>query len=151
MMNLNIMTVTHLTHLFLPAMVQRGHGKILNVASSAAFQPGPFMACYFASKTYVLSFTEALAEELSGSGVTVTAFCPGPTRTQFQKRSNTENIRENSFAMEAPPAAKEGYRGLMQGKRLVIPGFMNKLLVFLVRLFPRGFVIRVTRYLEENG
>ena len=151
MMNLNIMTVTHLTHLFLPAMVQRGHGKIMNVASSAAFQPGPFMACYFASKTYVLSFTEALAEKLSGSGVTVTAFCPGPTRTQFQKRSNTENIRENSFAMEAPPAAKEGYRGLMQGKRLVIPGFMNKLLVFLVRLFPRGFVIRVTRYLEENG
>jgi uncharacterized protein len=150
MLNLNMLTVTHLTRLFLPGMLQKGHGKILNVASTAAFQPGPFMACYFASKTYVLSFTEALAEELSGTGVTVTAFCPGPTRTQFQKRSNTENIRENAFAMEAAPTAKEGYRGLMKGERLVIPGFMNKLLVILVRLSPRRLVIRVTRFLEEN-
>ena len=150
MLSLNIITLTHLTRLFLPEMLQRGHGKILNVSSTAAFQPGPFMACYFASKAYVLSFTEALAEELSGTGLTVTAFCPGPTRTQFQKRSNTEKIRENSFAMEAAPAAEAGYRGLMTGKRLVIPGFTNKLLAILVRLFPRSLVIRVTRFLEEN-
>ena len=149
MLNLNMITVTHLTRLFLPEMLQRGHGRILNVASTAAFQPGPFMACYFASKAYVLSFTEALAEELSGTGVTATAFCPGPTRTQFQKRSNTENIRENAFAMEAAPAAKAAFRGLMKGKRLVIPGFTNKLLAILVRLSPRRLVIRVTRFLEE--
>lgn len=151
MLNLNMMTVTHLTRLFLPPMIQRGHGRILNVASTAAFQPGPFMACYFASKAYVLSFTEALAEELSGTGVTVTAFCPGPTRTQFQKQSNTEHIRENAFAMEAAPTAAAGYRGLMKGKRLVIPGFTNKLLAILVRLAPRRLVIKVTRYFEENG
>jgi len=151
MLNLNMMTLTHLTRLFLPAMLERGHGKILNVASTAAFQPGPFMACYFASKAYVLSFTEALAEELSGTGITVTAFCSGPTRTQFQKRSNTENIRENSFVMEAAPAVQTAYRGLMEGKRLVVPGFTNKLLALLVRLFPRRLVIRVTRYFEENS
>jgi short-subunit dehydrogenase len=150
MLNLNMITLTHLTRLFLPEMLRRHQGKILNVASTAAFQPGPFMACYFATKAYVLSFTEALAEELSETGVTVTAFCPGSTRTQFQKRSNTANIRENSFSMEAAPAAEAAYRGLMQGKRLVIPGFTNKLLAFLVRLFPRRVVIRVTRYLEEN-
>lgn len=150
MLGLNMMTLTHLTHLFLPQMLRRGHGKILNVASTAAFQPGPFMAAYFASKAYVLSFTEALAEELSGTGVTVTAFCPGPTRTQFQIRSRTETIRENAFTMEAAPAAKAAYCGLMKGKRLVIPGFTNKILSILVRLFPRQLVIRVTRFLEEK-
>ena len=151
MLSLNMVTLTHLTRLFLPEMLQQGQGKILNVASTAAFQPGPLMACYFASKAYVLSFTEALAEELSGTGVTVTAFCPGPTRTQFQKRSNTENIRENSFVMEAAPAAEAAYQGLMKDKRLVIPGFMNKLLAILVRLAPRRLVIKATRFLEENG
>ena len=150
MLNLNMITLTHLTRLFLPEMIRRSHGKILNVASTAAFQPGPLMACYFASKAYVLSFTEALAEELRGTGVTVTAFCPGPTRTQFQKRANTENIRENSFSMEAAPAAEAAYRGLMKSKRLVIPGFTNKLLAALARLFPRPIVIRITRFLEEN-
>jgi hypothetical protein len=151
MLNLNMLTLTHLTRLFLPAMIEKRRGRVLNVASTAAFQPGPFMACYFASKAYVLSFTEALAEELRGTGVTATAFCPGPTRTQFQKRSDTENIRENSFAMEAAPAVEKAYRGLMKGRRLVIPGFTNKLLAILVRLSPRPWVIRATRFLEENG
>lgn len=150
MLNLNMITLTHLTRLFLPGMLQRGQGKILNVASTAAFQPGPFMACYFASKAYVLSFTQALAEELSGTGVTVTAFCPGPTRTQFQKRSDTEDIRENAFSMEAAPTVEAAYRGLMKGKRLVIPGFTNKLLAILVRLAPQKLVVKVTRFLEEK-
>lgn len=150
MLNLNMITLTRLTRLFLPEMLRCGRGKILNVASTAAFQPGPLMACYFASKAYVLSFTMALAEELRGTGITVTAFCPGPTRTQFQKRSCTENIRENSFAMEVAPAARAAYRGLMSGKRLVIPGFTNKLLAILVRLFPKSLVIRISRFLEEN-
>lgn len=150
MLNLNMMTATHLTHLFLPEMLRKNRGKVLNVASTAAFQPGPFMACYFASKAYVLSFTEALAEELRGTGVTATAFCPGPTRTQFQKRSHTENIRENAFAMDAAPAVDAAYHGLMQSKRIVIPGFTNKLLALLVRLSPRSLVMKVTRYLEES-
>lgn len=150
MLELNIITMTRLTRLFLPGMLQKGSGKILNVASTAAFQPGPFMACYFASKAYVLSFTEAIAEELSGTGITVTAFCPGPTRTRFQERSGTEHIRENAFAMDATLAVRAAYRGLMKGKRLVIPGFMNKLIAFLVRVSPRIFVLRVTRFLEEK-
>jgi len=150
MLSLNMISTTHLTRLFLPKMIEKGSGKILNVASTAAFQPGPFMACYFASKAYVLSFTEALAEELSGTGVTVTAFCPGPTKTQFQKRSGTEAIRENSFAMKAAPAVEAAFRGLMKGKRIVIPGFTNKLLAVLVRLAPKRLVLKVTRFLEEK-
>lgn len=149
MLNLNMIALTRLTRLFLPAMIQKGSGKILNVASTAAFQPGPLMACYFASKAYVLSLTEALSNELANTGVTVTAFCPGPTRTQFQKRSNTEHIRENSFVMDAATAARTAYVGLMKGKTLVIPGFINKLLTILVRFSPRSMVIRAVRFLEE--
>ncbi len=150
MLDLNMTTPTCLTRLLIPEMLSRGRGRILNVASTAAFQPGPFMACYFASKAYVLSLTEAIAEELSGTGVTVTAFCPGPTRTQFQKRAKTEHIRENAFNMEASLAAKAAYRGLMQSKRLVVPGFMNKLHVFLIRFLPRQLVVRLARFLEES-
>jgi hypothetical protein len=150
MLSLNIMALTHLTRLLLPGMIARASGKVLNVASTAAFQPGPFMACYFASKAYVLSFTEALSGELSGTGVTATAFCPGPVKTQFQKRSGTEHIRENAFAMEAGPAARMAYRDMMKGKRIVIPGFFNKLLAFLVRITPRGLVLKVTRFLEKG-
>lgn len=150
MLNLNMITLTRLTRLILPEMLKRNHGRIMNVASTAAFQPGPFMACYFASKAYVLFFSEALAEELSNTGVIVTAFCPGPTRTQFQKRSNTENIRENLFSDDAAPVAQTAYWGLMKGKRLVIPGFFNRLLTILVPLFPRRLVIRITRFLEES-
>ena len=150
MLKLNMITLTHLTRLFLPPMVQARRGKILNVASTAAFQPGPLMACYFASKAYVLFFTEALANELSGTGVTATTFCPGPTATQFQKRSGTEDIRENTFAMDAAHAVKIAYRGLMKGKTLIVPGFFNKLLAILVRLSPRKIVMYVTRFLEEK-
>ncbi|HOW87609.1 MAG TPA: SDR family oxidoreductase [Candidatus Omnitrophota bacterium] len=150
MLNLNMVSLTRLTRLLLPGMIRRGRGKILNIASTAAFQPGPFMAAYFASKACVLSLTEALAEELAGTGVTVTAFCPGPIRTQFQTRSHTENIRENAFAMDAQDAARAAYRGLLRSKRLVVPGWVNKLLVFLVRLFPRRIVVRAARFFEEK-
>jgi len=150
MLALNMVTPTSLTRLFLTSMVRNGHGKILNVSSTAAFQPGPLMACYFASKAYVLSFTEALANELSGSGVTITAFCPGPTRTQFQKRAKTEDIRENAFSMDAVTAVRMAYEGLMKGKKFIVPGFFNKLLALMVRLSLKSVVIRVTRYLEEK-
>ncbi len=149
MLLLNMVTLTHLTRLLLPAMIQRRSGKILNVASTAAFQPGPLMAVYFASKAYVLYFTEAIANEVAGTGVTVTTFCPGPTKTQFQKRSNTEHIRETTFSMDAAKAVKAAYHGLMKGKTLVVPGFWNNVLAILVRLSPRKIVMAVTRFLEE--
>ena len=148
-LQLNIMTLTSLTHLFLPEIKSR-KGKILNVASTAAFQPGPFMGCYFASKAYVLFFSEAIANELKASGVTVTALCPGPTQTNFQIRSGTQNIRESAIMMDAKTVAQIGYRGLMRGETVVVPGLMNKLLVFLVRFFPRDLVTRAARFFEER-
>jgi hypothetical protein len=148
-LRLNIMTLTSLTHLFLPGIKSR-KGKILNVASTAAFQPGPLMGCYFASKAYVLLFSEAIANEVKSSGVTVTAFCPGPTQTGFQARSGTQNIRESANMMDAKAVAKIGYRGLMEGKTVVVPGLTNKILVCLVRFFPRDLVTRAARFFEER-
>ena len=148
-LQLNIMTVTSLTHLFLPS-IKKNKGKILNVASTAAFQPGPLMACYFASKAYVLFFSEALANELRDSGVTVTTLCPGPTQTNFQARTDTENLRESQMMMDAKSVAQIGYQGLMKGKTVVVPGVLNKFLVLLVRFFPRDLVTHVTRYVEEK-
>lgn len=150
MLRLNMLALTQLTRMFLPAMVNEGHGRILNIASTAAFQPGPFMACYFASKAYVLSLSEALSEELSGTGVTVTAFCPGPIRTQFQKRSGTEHIRENAFAMEAAQVAKTAYQAILKNQRIAIPGLTNKLLALAIRFAPKALVLRITRFLEES-
>ena len=149
-LQVNIMSVTSLTHLFLPAMIKKRKGKILNVASTAAFQPGPLMGCYFASKAYVLFFSEALTNELRGSGVTVTALCPGPTQTNFQSRTGTENIRESSMMMGAESVAQVGYKGLMKGKTVVVPGLINKILALLVRFFPRDFVTSVARFVEEK-
>jgi hypothetical protein len=108
------------------------------------------MACYFASKAYGLFFSEAMANELKNSGVTVTALCPGPTETNFQIRSGTQNIRESAIMMDAKAVAQMGYRGLMKGKTVVIPGPMNKILVFLVRFFPRNLVTQVARFFEER-
>jgi len=148
-LQLNIMTLTSLTHLFLPGIKSR-KGKILNVSSTAAFQPGPLMGCYFASKAYALFFSEAMANELRVSGVTVTALCPGPTQTNFQVRSGTQNIRESAIMMDAKKVALIGYKGLMKGKTVVVPGPMNKILVFLVRFFPRDLVTRIARFFEER-
>src|SRR5207245_1067096 len=115
MMQLNMVALTHLTKLYLPQMIARGSGKILQVASTAAFQPGPFMAVYYASKAYVLSFSEALYEELSGSGVTVTTLCPGPVPTGFQTRAGVDLTRlvRTPLVMDAATVARAGYAGLM--------------------------------------
>ena len=151
MLQINMLAVTQLTRLFLPEMLEKKSGKILNVASTAAFQPGPFMAGYFASKAFVLSLSEALANELEGSGVTVTALCPGPTATEFQRISNTEDIRETKIGMmSAQKVARIGYRELMRGKTLVIPGLMNKLAACAVRFLPRKVVTRLARWVEEK-
>jgi short-subunit dehydrogenase len=151
MLQVNIVALTELTKLFLPGMIQRRSGRILNLASTAAFLPGPLMAVYYASKAYVLSFSEALANELRGTGVTVTALSPGPTRTGFQKRGVMEDSRlvQGQIA-DARSVALAGYRGLMAGKTIVIPGLSNKLIPWVVRLSPRGVVTRVVRRMQER-
>ncbi|HEX5438047.1 MAG TPA: SDR family oxidoreductase [Gemmatimonadaceae bacterium] len=151
MLQLNVGALVALTALLLPPMVQRGHGRILNVASTAAFVPGPFMAGYYASKAYVLSLSEALASELRGTGVTVTTLAPGPTHTGFQAAANLQRsaLFRTGNVMDAATVARAGYRGLMQGKRLVVPGVMNKLLVFGTRFIPRRATAAIARWLNE--
>jgi short-subunit dehydrogenase len=149
---LNVTTLTHLTHLYLPAMIARKSGGILNVASTAAFMPGPLMAVYFATKAYVLHFSEALANELQGTGVTVACLCPGATATEFHKRANATGQRLLKFgAMDARTVAEDGYRALMAGKPVVISGFKNWLLAQSVRFSPRRMVTAITRKIQERS
>lgn len=133
-------------------MLERGAGRIMNVASTAAFQPGPLMAVYYASKAYVLSFSEALANELSRTGVTVTCFCPGATDTNFQKRANMEDSRlfKQIGAMDAATVARDGYRGLMRGRPLVISGVRNWIVAESVRFAPRRLVTAISRWIQEK-
>ena len=152
MIQLNMTTLTQLTRLVLPQMLAAKKGRILNVASTAAFLPGPLMAVYYASKAYVLSFSQAIANELKGTGVTVTALCPGPTRTGFATAAGVTNT--NLFnapgVMEAAPVAEAGYHGCMRGKAVVIPGLLNKVLVWLIGISPRWAVTLVSRRLQER-
>lgn len=152
MMQLNMAALTELTHRFLKEMVARGQGRILNVSSTAAFQPGPLMAVYYASKAYVLSFSQALAEELRGTGVTATALCPGPTKTDFQERAGMEDSRlaKDALLMDAETVAQAGYEGLMKGKQIVIPGLSNKALAQAVRFVPRTLLPRVVRAVQAR-
>jgi uncharacterized protein len=150
--HLNIAALTHLTRLFLPGMVARRGGKIMNVASTAAFQPGPLMAVYYATKAYVLSFTEAFANEVAGTGVVVTCFCPGATDTNFQKRAGMENSRlfKKIGAMNVEAVARDGYRGLMAGRTVVISGVQNWLVAESVRFAPRRVVTALSRWVAEK-
>ena len=150
-MQVNMTALVQLTHLFVQPMLSRGHGRIMNVASTAAFQPGPFINVYYASKAFVHSFSYALSEELKDSGITVTAFCPGPTNTDFFKRGHLSPIR-GPFMMEADDVARIGYRGLMKGKRVVIPGLTNKILSAISKRMPvritTAAVARVHAYID---
>ncbi len=143
MLQLNIVALTHLTRLFLPGMVERGSGQILNVSSTAAFQPGPYMAVYYASKAYVLSFTEAIAAELQDTGVTAVALCPGPTQSNFQDRANLNDF--DFFTSDKLPTAAEvaqyGYNALQRSETVAVHGAFNKALTFSNRLFPRGMIV----------
>ena len=154
MMQVNMLALVALTKLFLPEMVARKSGKIMNVASTAAFQPGPLMAVYYASKSFVLSFSEAIANELKGTGVTVTTLCPGPTASEFQQRAQIQNTRlvKNKLMgmMSSEQVAKIGYQGFMQGKRLVIPGLLNKIGVHSTRMAPRAVTAQVARMVQES-
>ena len=151
MMQVNIVALTHLTKLFLPQIRAR-EGKVLNVASVAAFLPGPFMNVYYASKAYVLHFTEALAEELEGSGVTVTCLCPGPVRTNFQQRAHLGEARtlNSPLLVGVHEVARIGYEGMQQGKRVVVPGWKNRLSVETLRLSPRNLATKMVRKIQEK-
>ncbi len=153
MIVLNDTALVTLTKLFLPGMINRKAGKILNVASTAAFVPGAFMAIYYASKAFVLSFSEALASELKGTGVTVTCLCPGPTSTGFQKRASVENTKllKAQSVMSAEAVAKKGYMAMMKGKAVMIPGLMNKLSIQSTRFAPRFVTTAITKWLNKQN
>ena len=152
MINLNMLALTQLTHLFLPDMLKRKSGKIMNVASTAAFQPGPLMSVYYASKAYVLFFSEAIANELEGTGVTVTALCPGPTKSGFQKAANVEHSK--MLNAKSIPTSKKvaeyGYKAMMKGKHVAVHGFMNKELTFFSRRAPKKFILKTVRRMNEG-
>jgi short-subunit dehydrogenase len=145
MMHVNMDSLVALTRLFVPSMLAHKHGRILNVASTAAFQPGPFSNIYFATKAFVFSFSTALSEELAGTGVTVTALCPGSTRTEFFERADMKNGRRDIVMMDADDVAEIGYRGLMRGKRVVVPGALNKFTSTLAKFMPSRFTARIVR------
>ncbi len=150
MVQVNVTALTHLTRLFLPGMLQRRKGSILNVASTAAFQPGPVMAVYYATKAYVLFLSEALSNETQGRGVTVTALCPGPTTTEFQQRAGVGHTKlMQGRIMDAKTVAHAGLRGMLSGQSLVIPGFRNRLIALTVRFFPRKFVAKAVRSMQD--
>lgn len=151
MIQVNIGALTDLTRLILPGMLARRKGKILNIASTAAFQPGPLMAVYFATKAYVVSFSGALHNELQGSGVTVTALCPGATKTDFDKRAGMGKTKLFAKAklMEARTVAEIGMRGMNRGKALVVAGTLNGLMVSGTRLIPRQFAAGMARKMLE--
>jgi len=152
MIQVNIAALTHLTKLFIPPMIKRKSGRVLNVASTGAFQPGPLRAVYYATKAYVLSFSEALAEELRNTGVTVTALCPGPTQTDFAEAAQRTNSRlfRTFGAADAADVAKYGFDAMMHGKRLAIPGFTNKVIAQANRFAPRTLTTKISRILQES-
>lgn len=151
LVQVNVLSLLALTRLILPGMVARGRGKIMNVASTAAFFPGPLMANYYASKAYVLSFSQALSNELRHKGVTVTALCPGPTATNFQQRAGMRHSRLFDVAgLSAQAVARAGYQAMMRGRRVCIPGAGNRLLAALSHFVPRGLALKVLRKLNQS-
>jgi uncharacterized protein len=152
MINLNITTLTHFTKLYLQDMVARKSGKIMNVASTAAFQSGPTMAVYYATKAYVLSFSEAVNNEVSNAGVTVTALCPGATESGFQAAAAMEDSKlvKDKKLPTSKEVAEYGYKAMMKGKAVAIHGTMNWILANSVRFMPRAIVVKITRMMQDK-
>lgn len=151
MIHVNVSVLTHLTHLFLPGMVERKHGQILNIASTAAFQPGPFMSVYFATKAFVLHFTEGIASELEGTDVYASALCPGPTRTEFSTHGDIE--ASTLFDRKLPSAkdvAEYGYREMKKRQVVIVHGCSNKALLSLNKISPRSLVVKVVKRLQRK-
>jgi short-subunit dehydrogenase len=150
MINLNISTLTLLTRNALPGMIERKSGKILNVASLAGFQPGgPGMSVYYATKSYVLSFSRGIRRELRGTGVSVTALCPGATRTEFEETASAQDTRLFHWTkpMEASVVARAGYRGMQRGCGVVVPGLLNKFLAISPGFSPSVIALEINRFL----
>lgn len=146
MIQLNLISLTQLTKLVLPSMLKRRFGRIMNIGSTGSYVPGPLNAVYCATKAYVLSFSEAIAEELTGSGVTVTTLCPGATATDFARRANMDDTKLfQGRTMDAKNVAEIGYRALIEGRRTVIAGTGNKFLVYSTKLMPRSIVARMVK------
>lgn len=151
MIDLNIRTVTHLTKLFIKGMVERNKGGVMNIASTAAFQPGPLMSVYYATKAYVLSFSEALSNEMKGTNIKITAVCPGATETNFGNRASmNESKLFQSGVGNVKDVARIAYEGFNKGKTIVIPGTTNKVLANSVRFMPRKMVTSVVRYIQRR-
>jgi uncharacterized protein len=151
MIQVNITALTHLTKLVLPQMLARKSGRIMNVASTAGFQPGPLMAVYYATKAYVISFSEAIANELQGTGITVTCLCPGATESEFAKRADMEKSRLFKMGqMKSEDVARAGYHAMMRGKTLVVTGLRNKIMAQSVRFSPRKMVTAIARRVQER-
>jgi short-subunit dehydrogenase len=152
MIQVNIVALTELTKRLLPGMVERRRGKILNLASTASFLPGPLMAVYYATKAYVLSFSEAIATELEGTGVTVTALCPGPTASGFQAAARLQESKlvAGRKLPTAAEVARFGYQATMAGRAVAVPGFSNKLTSQLHRFFPRSAVRKTVQRVQER-
>ncbi len=153
MINLNIIALTQLCKLYLKDMIKRGSGKIMNVASTAAFQPGPGMAVYFATKAYVLHFSEAIGNEVGDKGVTVTALCPGPTISGFQAAAAMEesNLVKGKKLPGSKEVAEYGYKAMMKGKAVAIHGIKNYLLANAVRFAPRALVVKMVRGMQSKA
>lgn len=151
LIQLNITSLTMLCKLFGADMVKKQSGRILNVASTAAFQAGPIMSTYYASKSYVLLFSEGINNEFAQDGVDVSVLCPGPTNTGFSDRAemNDTKMLNVPWMMNAAEVAEIGYAGLMNRKKLIIPGVMNKILAFSSRLMPRSLLVLIARYLNQ--
>jgi short-subunit dehydrogenase len=149
---LDVTTLTQLTRLYLPGMLERKDGKILNVASTAGFLPGPNMAVYYASKAYVISFSEALAEEVRGTGVTVSVLCPGATITGFQDRAKVQTTLLFRLPMaKAADVARAGIDGMMRGKPVIVPGITNKLVAIAPKVTPRRLLVRISGKAVERS
>ncbi len=150
MIRLNILALAELTRLFLPGMVSRRRGKIINLSSTAAFEPGPLMSVYYASKAFVLSFSEALSRELKGTGVTVTALCPGPTNTGFATAAKLKKSKLYKFFRATPAikVAQYGIKAAENNKVVAVHGLGNKLLVAAIRFIPRAVVREIAWHLQ---
>jgi short-subunit dehydrogenase len=151
MIQVNLVALTQLTRLLLPGMIARGRGRVLNVSSTAAFQAGPGQAVYYATKSYVLLLSEALAGEVEGTGVTVTCLCPGPTATGFAERADVDGTRLFSRPAQPGEVAAAGYRALMRGDPLVITGFVNRAFAFGTRLVPRRVAAAIAAKTHERA
>lgn len=152
MINLNMKSLTHLTHLFLPKMIKLDSAYIMNVASNAAFQPGPLMSIYYATKHYVLAFSEAIANELKDTSVSVTALCPGPTKSGFQETASMEKSRlVNTMPLpDSRQVAEYGYKAMMKGKRVAVHGIINKIFAVAVRFLPKRLVTASVRFIQSS-